>query len=449
MILVGNQRGGANDLALHLMKEENERVQLHELRGFAADDLQGAFQESYAISRGTRCKQHLYSLSLSPPKDAKPDSAVFLDAVNEAEKRLGLEGQPRAIVFHEKKGRDGEVRRHAHAVWCRIDMETMKAKQISFDRSKLNNLARDLYLEHNWQMPRGFVSKDERNPRNYTLAEWQQAKRADRDPDALKRTFQDAYAISDGKAAFAHALEEKGFILSKGDRRGFVAVDFKGEVYSLSRWVGKKPKELKAKLGSPDVLPSVTEGHERAAQQVADRLKELELQERAKLDAEKARIEQERLAVAAKARAKEAALRAAQEFRAEQDKAERAARVKTGLRGFWQKFTGERRKFEKRNTQEAEKAKRRDDSERTVLHREKTQTLTQTEKRATFIETRRQANIDELKTDRKAILKESFAAQVDADSEADKKQKEAAFRERRRREPRPSRCQRSRDALEP
>lgn len=54
MILVGNQRGGAQNLALHLMKDENERVQLHELRGFVSDDLQGAFQESYAISRGTR-----------------------------------------------------------------------------------------------------------------------------------------------------------------------------------------------------------------------------------------------------------------------------------------------------------------------------------------------------------------------------------------------------------
>ena len=63
MILVGNQRGGAKDLALHLMKDENERVQLHELRGFVADDLQGAFQESQAVSRGTRCQQHLYSLT--------------------------------------------------------------------------------------------------------------------------------------------------------------------------------------------------------------------------------------------------------------------------------------------------------------------------------------------------------------------------------------------------
>lgn len=47
MILVGNQRGGARDLARHLMKQENERVEVAELRGFVADDLDGAFQEAY------------------------------------------------------------------------------------------------------------------------------------------------------------------------------------------------------------------------------------------------------------------------------------------------------------------------------------------------------------------------------------------------------------------
>lgn len=131
MILVGGQRGGGADLARHLMKDENERVIVHEVRGFVADDLAGAFQESYAISRGTRCKQHLYSLSLNPPKEADPRQELLVDAVNRAEERLGLSGQPRAIVFHEKRGTDGEVRRHAHAVWCRIDTHKMRAVQMS------------------------------------------------------------------------------------------------------------------------------------------------------------------------------------------------------------------------------------------------------------------------------------------------------------------------------
>lgn len=170
MILVGNQRGGGADLARHLIKAENERVVVHEVRGFACNDLAGAFQESYAMSRATRCKQHLYSLSLNPPKEAEASPELLIDAVNRVEERLGLSDQPRAIVFHEKYGADGELRRHAHAVWCRIDTDKMRAVQMPHDHHKLNELGRELYLEHGWKLPRGFVRKQETNPRNYSLA---------------------------------------------------------------------------------------------------------------------------------------------------------------------------------------------------------------------------------------------------------------------------------------
>lgn len=156
MILVGNLRGNAKDMALHLMKSENEKVIVHEISGFVGNDLQSAFRESYALSRATNCSQHLYSLSLNPPKDAEVSEKDFEAAINCAEKRLDLTGQPRAIVFHEKRGRDGILRRHAHCVWCRIDPATMKAIHLSFPKRKLNAESRELYLEHGWDMPRGF-----------------------------------------------------------------------------------------------------------------------------------------------------------------------------------------------------------------------------------------------------------------------------------------------------
>lgn len=119
MILKASQRGGGRQLALHLLKtDENEHVHVHELRGFTSDNLEGAFCEAYAVSRGTRAKQFLFSLSLNPPRDERVSVDVFESAVDAVEKKLGLDGQPRAIVFHEKDGR-----RHAHAVWSRIDAE--------------------------------------------------------------------------------------------------------------------------------------------------------------------------------------------------------------------------------------------------------------------------------------------------------------------------------------
>ncbi|MEO1643406.1 MAG: relaxase, partial [Pseudomonadota bacterium] len=69
MILIGNQRGGGLDLANHLLKDENDHVMVHEVSGFACDDIHGAFKEAYAISKGTKCQQYLFSLSLNPPAD--------------------------------------------------------------------------------------------------------------------------------------------------------------------------------------------------------------------------------------------------------------------------------------------------------------------------------------------------------------------------------------------
>ena len=51
MILKGNQRGGARQLAAHLLNaRDNEHVEVHELRGFCADDLTGAFVENRHFS---------------------------------------------------------------------------------------------------------------------------------------------------------------------------------------------------------------------------------------------------------------------------------------------------------------------------------------------------------------------------------------------------------------
>ena len=89
MILKGSQRGSGQNLAAHLLKmEDNEHVSLHELRGFAADDLHGAFKEIEAVSLGTRCKNYLFSLSLSPPEDAKVSASVFEETIERIETRL-------------------------------------------------------------------------------------------------------------------------------------------------------------------------------------------------------------------------------------------------------------------------------------------------------------------------------------------------------------------------
>ena len=97
-----------------------------------SDDLVPALNEIYAVSRGTKAKNLLFSLSLNPPQTEQVSTQAFLNAIERAEKDLGLSGQPRAIVFHEKKGR-----RHCHVVWSRIDAQNMKAIKIDYYKRKL------------------------------------------------------------------------------------------------------------------------------------------------------------------------------------------------------------------------------------------------------------------------------------------------------------------------
>jgi len=254
MILKGSSRGSAKELSAHLMNmADNDHVELYELRGFLAEDLANALQEAECVAKGSRCTKHLFSLSLSPPENATDQA--YEDAVDRVEKELGLEDHPRAIVFHEKEGR-----RHAHAVWSRIDHETMTATPLPFFKNKLMGISRDLYLENEWDLPKGILDRESRNPLNFTFQEWQQAKRTNQDPRLTKAVFQDCWKGSDSPQAFRAALEEHGYYLARGDdRRGFVAVDLRGEVYSVPRMVGVKTKEVKERLGNPNDLPSVNE----------------------------------------------------------------------------------------------------------------------------------------------------------------------------------------------
>ncbi len=132
MILKASQRSGAAQLGAHLLKtEENEHVEVHEVSGFVSESVPAAMREAEALSKGTKCKQHLFSVSLNPPPGVVVEIADFENALARIEEKTGLTDQPRIIVFHEKEGR-----RHCHAVWSRIDAQTMTAKPLSFFKTK-------------------------------------------------------------------------------------------------------------------------------------------------------------------------------------------------------------------------------------------------------------------------------------------------------------------------
>ena len=362
MILNGSQRGGARDLVVHLMKPENEHVEVHEIRGFVAGTLAGALREAEAISRGTRCRRHLYSLSLNPPETESASIGSFESAIDRVEAKLGLMGHPRIIVFHEKQGR-----RHAHCVWSRINPETMTAPRLSHDRLKLGDVSRELYIEHGWKMPEGLINPALRNPLNFTREEWLKAKRIGKDPRDIKEVFQQCWAASDSGKALRHSLEARGYYLARGDRRNLVAIDIDGEVYALARWSGVKSKDVSARTLDLPALPSVSEAkkrvstlvHETVTRFLGDLLSEFAVAADA--------LEQSRQTMIARHRADRAKLDHAHQERREAEARQRALGFRKGFAGLWDRVTGRHAKLRHQADQDARTCSARDALERQRL----------------------------------------------------------------------------------
>lgn len=368
MILKASQRSGGAQLAAHLLNaRDNDHVRVGEIRGFASEDLHGAFKEAQAVASGTRCKQYLFSVSLNPPKDADVPEKVFEAAADAVERELGLEGQPRAIVFHEKEGR-----RHAHVVWSRIEPNEMRAINMAHFKRKLTALSRDLYLEHGWQLPDGLRPERAGNPLRFTLDEWQQARRNQVDPREIKAIFRDAWNRADSQRAFAGALAEYGYFLARGDRRGFVAIDINGEIYSVARWANLKTKDVRAKLGDPDDLPKVATVAAELKQSVTAQLRGFIDQAKARQEAQRLPLDQERKAMRDAHRLERARLATKQAERWDAESDARAARLRTGLHGVWDTLTGKAKAIREQNRIESFECARRDQRQRDGLIFEQT-----------------------------------------------------------------------------
>lgn len=363
MILKASERGDAPQLARYLLAlRDNDHVELHDVRGFASDDLLDAFIEADAIAKGTRCKNHLFSMSLNPPESANPKIVDFEAAISGIERKLGLEGQPRAIVFHEKDGR-----RHAHCVWSRVDTDSMTALNMAHYKARLRDVSKELFLEHGWELPDGLRDRTCRDPLRFTLPEWQQARRAKLDPRELKSLFRTCWESTDSQAALQNALHERGFTLARGDRRGFVAVDYRGEIYSIAKWCGLRTKDVKAQLGDSAALPSVDQAKARIAERMTGALSRFVKEIEADARKHAASLEFRRTEMAARHRAERTELTDRQEKRRVAETNARAARLPKGMRGIWHRITGQYAQIRRQNEREAWQAHLRDQAERDAV----------------------------------------------------------------------------------
>ncbi len=363
MILKGSQRGNGDELALHLLKtEDNEHVEIYEIRDLSAGTLQEAFAEMESVSNGTRCRQYLFSVSINPPQKEIAPIEYFEEAIEAIEQKLKLSGQPRVIVFHEKEGR-----RHVHCVWSRIDAQEIKAINLPHFKQKLNDVSKELFLKYEWELPKGYIDRHFSNPYKFTLQEWQQAKRAGENPQMLKAMFRSAWERSDNAQSFKQALQNYGFTLARGDRRGFVAVDYKGEVYSLTRWTRCKSKELQERLGEPKRLPTVDQAKQEISKAMTGVLEKYIHDSRQETNKKFQPLKNAAIAMREQHKIARTKLDITQEKRWAQEETHRMARVPKGIKSLWSRFTGAYRKIRQENEREAQACSLRDRSEKQAL----------------------------------------------------------------------------------
>lgn len=271
MIPFASQRGGGGDLATHLQNEaDNEQVEIAHIRGAVADDLHGAFAEWELQAHClTKCQKYLYSLSINPwtKVNGQMSRDQYMDYIDRVEQKLGLEDQPRAVVFHKKEGRE-----HAHVVWSRIDAEQGKAVQLSFDREKLMKVTREFARDHDLILPDGYEPDQKEKNKQNSLYEQHQQNETGRSKEERMAEITKAWHRADSAKGFVNALADMGYILAQGDRP-YVVVDLHGHTSALPRMIDDKlvrAKDVAAFLKNDyptELLPTVDEARQIAAKQ--------------------------------------------------------------------------------------------------------------------------------------------------------------------------------------
>jgi hypothetical protein len=261
MIIKGTSCAGARRLAVHLTRRDtNERVEVKEIRGVAAEDLRGALLEMEALAAGARTTKPFYHSSINTLAKERMTDDQRWQAIDQLEAALGLTGQPRVVVIHEKKDRE-----HCHIVWSRLDLERMAVISDSHNFRKHEQVARDLEREFGHERVQGaHVEREgkERPKRTPSHAEMLQAERTGMSPKEVKEQITGIWQATETGKAFAAGLAEQGYVLARGDRRDFVVIDPMGGTHSLSRRIeGAKAKDVRERMADIDAgqLPDVSQ----------------------------------------------------------------------------------------------------------------------------------------------------------------------------------------------
>jgi hypothetical protein len=285
VVIKGGSRCNRRYFTRHLLnRKENDKVRVVACRGFAREDVAQAFEDMEVMARGTRTKNYFYPFSINPEPGEPLTDEQFDRAEDITLKHLGMEGQPRIVVEHTKKGRT-----HRHVAVFRID-ENGKAISDSLTYRKHEAAAREIEKEFGLKPMESVLVKGRDKPRPLRRGrDWEGYRGSITGLDPLKvrdevtRLRKDA----DGPQSFNQAMRQHGYILCQGEKRDYCFVDPAGKVHSLGRRVADiKAAELRRFMAGLDrqTLPTIEDAKKRAEpwgdSQAARTIQEAEAQKR-------------------------------------------------------------------------------------------------------------------------------------------------------------------------
>lgn len=242
MIIQGGSRSNAGKLGRYLLnKAANDRVAVFEVPD-SARDVPEALKDMERMGKMTCGQKTLYHAQINPAPGYVMRPLDWKRSVDVLAEKLGLEDQPRAVVLHEKNGRE-----HAHVVFQRTDVERGCLISDSHNYAKHREAGQQLEQE----LGHAKVNRKIRG-QSFTQEEARKAAAERTDPKKIREWITDLYERCETAEAFQKGLEGR-FVLAKPRKRAYALLDSYGQDYNLARMVrSAKTSQLRAFLSPID-----------------------------------------------------------------------------------------------------------------------------------------------------------------------------------------------------
>lgn len=267
MLFRGNKCRQAVMVGKYLCAQgKNDRIEFIGTRGTLASDIQGAVLEMKGSALGSRAIKAFFfvSMNLAEGECLSPEQWEYAWAIYE--KNQGLEGHQRIIVQHEKEGRV-----HQHALYNRVNPDTMKAAPMSNDYYKNEMTRSQLEKEFGFTPVKGrlYLDQGERPAnRSPTYNEIIQGKKNAVNVRKWREESRQIMVEREGLNGIEliAAFEAKGHMVARGKRGGFVLLDPSGTPHNMAKTLNLRVKngEFKARFEDVDLanLPTIEQAQE-------------------------------------------------------------------------------------------------------------------------------------------------------------------------------------------